>query len=56
MPVFASFFDIKNRLRICSSCEFLKELTRMCYRCEKCGCFVEVKARLYKSSCPINKW
>jgi hypothetical protein len=42
-----------KRINICNSCEFLFTPTRSC---KKCGCFVDGKAAIAKSECPINKW
>jgi hypothetical protein len=42
-----------KRISICNSCEFLFTPTR---NCKKCGCFVDGKAVLAISDCPINKW
>lgn len=42
-----------KRIDICNSCEFLFRLTRTC---TKCGCFVDSKAALAKSECPMDKW
>jgi hypothetical protein len=39
------------RLEICKTCEFFKDT-----RCLKCGCYMEKKAHLEMSQCPINKW
>ena len=44
---------VEERLSICNSCEFFIKDAK---RCGKCGCFVEVKARRPKDSCPIGKW
>lgn len=42
-----------DRLAICNTCPFL---IRPTWTCSKCGCFMKVKARLDKSTCPENKW
>ena len=42
-----------KRIDICNSCEFLLTPTR---NCKKCGCFVDGKAMLAKSECPMSKW
>lgn len=43
----------QQRIKICEGCEFLnKDL----YRCGKCGCFVQIKAKIFASKCPIKKW
>ena len=52
------FFELseeekKQRISICNSCEFLFTPTRTC---KKCGCFVDAKAVLAISNCPMTKW
>jgi hypothetical protein len=42
-----------KRIDICNSCEFLFTPTRSC---KKCGCFVDGKAALARSECPMSKW
>jgi predicted Zn-ribbon and HTH transcriptional regulator len=45
---------IDNRLDKCKSCDYL--ISGMC---RKCGCYVEVRARMKNSSCPDfddRKW
>tara|TARA_R110002033_G_scaffold17824_11_gene48032 strand:+ start:2021 stop:2281 length:261 start_codon:yes stop_codon:yes gene_type:complete len=41
---------IEERIRICETCPFGGK------RCDLCGCFVNGKASLLNSSCPIGKW
>ena len=43
----------RNRLEICKKCDNLISGT-----CLKCGCYVEIRARLKKSVCPddIERW
>lgn len=41
----------QDRLSICATCPFLSE-----GRCTKCGCFLDHKASLSTSHCPISKW
>ena len=43
--------ELNRRLDICGSCEY-----SINKRCLKCGCFIEVKTRLWTSKCPIGKW
>lgn len=43
----------KSRLDTCFSCPELISLTK---QCKKCGCFMELKAGLEMSKCPIGKW
>lgn len=46
-----SLEEYKKRLEICNKCEFLIK-----GRCEKCGCWINLKARMKSVKCPINKW
>lgn len=43
----------KDRLDICSTCEFF--ITES-VRCTKCGCFMKTKTMFKKVSCPMGKW
>jgi hypothetical protein len=42
-----------RRLALCGSCEVFSASNRTC---NACGCFVDVKARMASSSCPLGKW
>lgn len=42
-----------KRMDICVTCEFFVVDKS---RCNKCGCFMNIKARLASSKCPIEKW
>lgn len=42
-----------DRAKICASCP---ELIKATWTCKKCGCFMKVKTRIAKSSCPLDKW
>ena len=50
----------KERLRICEGCEFsrvafnIKKVKGL--GCSKCGCFMNIKAKLKRMKCPIGKW
>ena len=49
------------RMAICRECDqhevVTVPLTRIEFvRCKECGCAVNAKARLLKSSCPLGKW
>ena len=44
---------VKSRIEICDQCTELFKLTR---NCKKCGCFVDMKARLKNIECPLKKW
>lgn len=46
--------DIKDkRLAICLECPRLIKATK---QCKECGCFMDVKARLFDADCPLGKW
>ena len=43
----------EKRMSICHGCpKFNKELKK----CNECGCFLTVKARLSGMKCPLNHW
>jgi len=42
-----------SRYEICSTCE---HLNKQWLRCDKCMCWMPVKARLPGTKCPLNKW
>jgi hypothetical protein len=41
------------RLEICKQCPELIFLTN---QCKKCGCFMNLKTKLEKATCPLGKW
>ncbi len=41
----------EERLSICKSCDLLAD-----GMCRACGCFVELRAALWKNACPYDKW
>lgn len=43
----------KARLSICGLCP---EYIKATHQCKKCGCIMNVKAKLPNSFCPIGKW
>lgn len=43
----------KERLSICKTCPELIKLTN---QCKKCGCFMNLKTKLEKAKCPLEKW
>ena len=43
----------KQRSDICKSCP---ELIKSTTQCKKCGCFMKVKTKMEKATCPIGKW
>jgi hypothetical protein len=46
--------ETKNkRMSICQLCPDLIKLTS---QCKRCGCFMDFKAALEESKCPIGKW
>jgi membrane protease subunit (stomatin/prohibitin family) len=42
----------KQRMEICKSCPSLIAMNR----CKECGCFMDVKTKLARFSCPLGKW
>jgi hypothetical protein len=42
-----------KRFSICLECPRLLKKTK---QCRECGCFMELKTKLYNASCPIGKW
>jgi len=40
----------KERLKICQTCPLGG------IRCQACGCFIQSKASLQNSTCPLGKW
>jgi len=51
--VISSKDEIDRRLSICRGCEFFQEDPM---KCQKCGCFLNLKTRLETEHCPIAKW
>ena len=43
----------EHRIGICRTCEYFRPKTETC---KKCGCFMKLKTRLERASCPIGKW
>jgi hypothetical protein len=41
----------ENRLDLCKECDSLLAGT-----CQKCGCYVEIRAASKSAKCPIKKW
>lgn len=41
----------EERLSICTECERLAD-----GMCRACGCYVELRAKIEKNSCPYEKW
>jgi hypothetical protein len=42
-----------RRLDICEECPSLLKMT---HQCKECGCFMKLKVKLEKASCPLGKW
>jgi hypothetical protein len=45
--------DFQKRLDICKTCEYHNANTN---QCNKCGCFLKIKASWNSEKCPIDKW
>lgn len=43
----------EQRLSICMECPRLIKATK---QCKECGCFMDVKAKLFDADCPLGKW
>lgn len=41
----------EERLAVCKDCDLLADAM-----CRACGCFVELRAVLWKNACPYDKW
>lgn len=41
----------EDRLAICKGCDLLLD-----GMCRACGCFVELRAVMWKNACPYDKW
>lgn len=53
LPVIAPDTIAMERLEICQGCDRFEPDTS---RCRECGCFMNLKANLAASECPIGKW
>lgn len=53
MKLQTSTRNLNNRLTICKKCKHFRKSTQ---QCKKCGCFMQVKARIAFTKCPIGKW
>lgn len=42
-----------SRYDECLKCDRLLPVT---HQCKECGCFMKIKVKLFKASCPIGKW
>lgn len=40
-----------DRLTVCKECDLLAD-----GMCRACGCFVELRAIMWKNACPYDKW
>ena len=43
----------KARVEVCNACDQLIKLT---HQCKKCGCFMNLKAKLPHAKCPLGRW
>jgi len=53
MKLQASTKNLNDRLTICKKCKHFRKSTQ---QCKKCGCFMQIKARIAFTKCPIDKW
>lgn len=49
--ILASDTLTKARILICNKCD-----RKLGVRCQECGCYVNKKAALLVSKCPLNRW
>lgn len=42
-----------RRLKHCEACE---HCCKPVMKCEKCGCFMLIKAKLAMAKCPVGRW
>ena len=42
-----------KRYNICKECEHFRAITK---QCKVCSCFMPIKTKMLKMTCPINKW
>lgn len=49
--ILASDELIKKRVEACNRCD-----RKLGVRCQECGCYVNKKAAVLVSKCPINRW
>lgn len=45
--------EAERRYDICNSCPELIDLTK---QCKQCGCFMAMKTKMSKATCPLKKW
>ena len=43
---------VKARYAVCEACPFLTAAKK----CSRCGCYMPVKTKLTKATCPVKKW
>ena len=53
MKLTTSTRNLNDRLAICKKCKHFRKSTN---QCKKCGCFMQLKARIAFTKCPIDKW
>ena len=47
--------DYKERTDICEPCEYCDKSNKV-WSCNKCGCYIQIKASWASQDCPIGKW
>lgn len=43
----------EERMKVCKTCPAFKKMTR---QCSLCGCFLDLKTKILKAECPIQRW
>tara|TARA_B100001250_G_scaffold366152_1_gene347338 strand:+ start:4573 stop:4953 length:381 start_codon:yes stop_codon:yes gene_type:complete len=48
--------DVATKKAICMNCKFLMKPDSIYKKCQKCGCYMELKWRVPGMKCPIDLW
>lgn len=43
----------EERIKVCETCTDFRSMLR---QCSICNCFMDLKTKFLRSSCPIDKW
>lgn len=52
-PVLVSAEEAERRIAVCRACNLFNAEQE---RCRRCGCYVNIKDRLFSERCPEGKW
>jgi len=45
--------EAERRMSVCEQCPSLLKITN---QCKECGCIMNLKTKLMKATCPLDKW